>query len=187
MQTSPEAVVFSGNSWFLLTLHSNKFIQEISECLSWKQMISRNTLRELFIYTLMATLPSFYSCRRQLDSLHVPFCCENLSLFVAIEMWRSSSCAVTDFSMALPAHSGPRPLIQFRNHFYVDDRTPWPSNQSVARPLPKHMTTQTHNKRIYTSNIHASSGIRTHDPGVRVSEGSSCIRPRGYFEQRGNR
>jgi hypothetical protein len=33
--------------------------------------------------------------------------------------------------MALPAHSEPWPLIQFRNH-------PWTSDQPVARPLPKH-------------------------------------------------
>jgi hypothetical protein len=41
-------------------------------------------------------------------------------------------------TMALPAHSGPRPPIQFRNHFFTDGRTPWTSDQPVARPLPKH-------------------------------------------------
>jgi hypothetical protein len=54
------------------------------------------------------------------------------------------------FSMALPAHSGPRPLIQFRDHFYTDGMTPWSSDQPVARPLSKHRTTQTQNKRIHT-------------------------------------
>jgi hypothetical protein len=53
--------------------------------------------------------------------------------------------------MALPAHSGPRPLIQFRNHFFTDGRTPWTSDQPVARPLPKHRTTQTQNKRAKLS------------------------------------
>jgi hypothetical protein len=45
-------------------------------------------------------------------------------------------------------------------------RTPWTSDQHVARPLPKHRTTQTKNKRIHTPNIHALSGIRIHDPSV---------------------
>jgi hypothetical protein len=87
------------------------------------------------------------------------------------------------FSMALPAHSGPRPLIQFRNHFYTDGRTPCTSDQPVARPLPKHRTTWTQNKRIHTPNIHALSGIRAHDPSVRASEDSSCLRPRGYCDR----
>jgi hypothetical protein len=42
-------------------------------------------------------------------------------------------------------------------------RTPWASDQFVARLLPKHRTAQTQNKQIYTPNIHAPSGIRTHD------------------------
>jgi hypothetical protein len=40
----------------------------------------------------------------------------------------------------------------------------------------------THNK---TLNIHALSGIRTHGPGVRASEDSSCLRPRGYRDRLG--
>jgi hypothetical protein len=38
-------------------------------------------------------------------------------------------------------------LRHFRNHFYTDGRTPWTSDQPVARPLPTHRTTQTQNKR----------------------------------------
>jgi hypothetical protein len=56
--------------------------------------------------------------------------------------------------------------------------------QSVTRPLPKHRTTQTQNKRIHTSNIHALSRIRTHDPSVRASADSSCLRPLGYCDRR---
>jgi hypothetical protein len=59
-------------------------------------------------------------------------------------------CALVFFSMSLPAHSRPWPLIQFRDHFFTDSRTPWTSDQLVARPLPKHGTTQTQNKHIYT-------------------------------------
>jgi hypothetical protein len=35
--------------------------------------------------------------------------------------------------------------------FYTDDRAPWPSDQSVARPLPTHNTTHSQNKRRQTS------------------------------------
>jgi hypothetical protein len=95
----------------------------------------------------------------------------------------TGSVAYNFFSMALPAHSGPWPLIQFRNHFYTDGRTPWTSDQPVARPLPKHTTKQTQNKRIHTPNIHASSRNRAHDPSGRASEDSSCLRPRGYCDR----
>jgi hypothetical protein len=39
--------------------------------------------------------------------------------------------------------------FQFHDHF-TDGRTPWTSDQLVARPLPKHRTTQTQNKHIHT-------------------------------------
>jgi hypothetical protein len=53
--------------------------------------------------------------------------------------------------MALQPFVGPWPLLQFRNNFYTDGRAPWTSDQPVARPLPKHRTTQTKNKRTQTS------------------------------------
>jgi hypothetical protein len=55
---------------------------------------------------------------------------------------------------------GPWRLLQFRN-LYTDGRTPWTSDQSVARPLP------THRINAHTD-IHALSGTRTHDPSVRA-------------------
>jgi hypothetical protein len=45
--------------------------------------------------------------------------------------------------------------------FFTVGRTAWTSDQLVARPLPKHRTTQTQNKRIHTANIHALNGIQT--------------------------
>jgi hypothetical protein len=54
------------------------------------------------------------------------------------------------------------------------------SDQPVARPLPKHRKIHTQNKHIHIPNIHALSGIRTHDPGFRASEDSACLRPSGY-------
>jgi hypothetical protein len=62
--------------------------------------------------------------------------------------------------------------FQFHDHF-TDGRTPWTSNQLVARPLPKHRATQTQNKYIHISKIHSLCGIRTHDPGFRASEDST--------------
>jgi hypothetical protein len=41
--------------------------------------------------------------------------------------------------------------------------TLWPGDQPVSRPLPTHRTTRTQNKH---TDIHASSGIRIHDPSV---------------------
>jgi hypothetical protein len=67
--------------------------------------------------------------------------------------------------------------------FSTDGRTPWTSVQLVARPLPKHRTTQTQNKLINTQNIHALSEIRTHSPSVRASEYSSFLRPYGYCDR----
>jgi hypothetical protein len=48
-------------------------------------------------------------------------------------------------SMALQPFVGPWPLLQYRNHFYTDGRTPWTSDQ----PLPTHRTSQTRNKRTH--------------------------------------
>jgi hypothetical protein len=38
------------------------------------------------------------------------------------------------------------------------------------------------NKHIRIPNIHALSGIQTHDPSVRVSKDSSCLRLHGYCD-----
>jgi hypothetical protein len=54
---------------------------------------------------------------------------------------------------------------------YTVGVTPLTWDQPVARLLPTHRT-RTHNKH---TNIHALSGIRTHDPSVRASEDSSCV------------
>jgi hypothetical protein len=71
--------------------------------------------------------------------------------------------------------------FQFHDHF-TDGRTPWTSDQLVARPLPKHRT-QTQNKHIHTPNIHALCEIRAHNPSFRACEGSSCRRPLGCCDR----
>jgi hypothetical protein len=86
--------------------------------------------------------------------------------------------------MALQLFVGPWPLIHFRNLFYTDGMTHWTSDQPVKRPLPIHRTTQTQKKNAHNTDIYALSEIRTHNPNVRASEDSSCLRQRGYCDRR---
>jgi hypothetical protein len=50
----------------------------------------------------------------------------------------------------------------------------------TSRPLLTHRTTQ--HKKTRTR-IHASSGIRIHDPCVRAVEDSTCLRQRGHWDR----
>jgi hypothetical protein len=58
-------------------------------------------------------------------------------------------------------------------------------DRPIARLLPTRRTTQTQNKR--TQDIHASSGIRAHDPSIRAGEDGSCLSPRGHCDVPGIR
>jgi hypothetical protein len=51
-------------------------------------------------------------------------------------------------------------------------------DQPVAKPVPTYKTTQTH------KNMHASSGIGTHDLSVGAGEDSSCLGTRGNCDRR---
>jgi hypothetical protein len=83
--------------------------------------------------------------------------------------------------MALQLIVGPWSLIQFLN-LYTVGRSPWTGDQPVGRPLPTHRTTQTQNIHTHTD-IHALSGIRTHDHKFRASEDSSCLTASGHCER----
>jgi hypothetical protein len=76
--------------------------------------------------------------------------------------------------MALPAHSRPWPLIQFRT------QTVGLLGRVISPSHGLYLNTGQHKHRInaytHTPNIHALSGIRTHDD-------SSCLRPRGYCDR----
>jgi hypothetical protein len=52
-------------------------------------------------------------------------------------------------------------LLQFRNLFYTDGRTPWTGDQPVTRPVPTHRTAQTQNKRtqIFVPRVEFKSTI----------------------------
>jgi hypothetical protein len=47
---------------------------------------------------------------------------------------------------------GPWPRFPFHDHF-TDGRTPWASNQLVARPLPKYRTTEKQNKHTHETSM----------------------------------
>jgi hypothetical protein len=57
-------------------------------------------------------------------------------------------------------------------------RTPWTGDQPVQG---RYLYTEQHKHRI-NADIHASSGIRTHDPSVRADEECSGLRPRGHCD-----
>jgi hypothetical protein len=82
------------------------------------------------------------------------------------------------------AHSERRPLIQFRNHF---SQTVGLLGRVISPSQGCYINTGQHKHRInaytHTPNIHASSGIRAHDPSVRASEDSSWLRLRGCCDQ----
>jgi hypothetical protein len=90
--------------------------------------------------------------------------------------------AYSYFSLLLLPLWSIRLIYQFLDHF-TDNRTPWMGDQLIARPLPKHRTTQTQNKRIHTPNIHDLCGIQTYYLGFQASEDSACLGPLGYHDQ----
>jgi hypothetical protein len=78
-------------------------------------------------------------------------------------------------------------LLDIRRFFsflmlYTVGRTPWTGDQPIARPRYLHTE---HKQRInaHNTDIHALSGIRTHDPNFRASEDSSCLRLRDHYDR----
>jgi hypothetical protein len=57
----------------------------------------------------------------------------------------------------------------------------WGISPSQGRYL--HTKQHRHRLKAHNTDIHDLSGIRTHDPSVRVSEDSSCLRPRGHCDR----
>jgi hypothetical protein len=106
--------------------------------------------------------------------------CKNKKSFksgCADELW-THNMELHFFSLALQSPWALAFVFQFH-----DGRSPWTSDQLVARPLPKHRTLQTQNKHIHTPNIHILCGIRIHDPSFRESEDSTCLTPLGYCDR----
>jgi hypothetical protein len=57
---------------------------------------------------------------------------------------------------------------------------PWTGDQPDAEPVATQDNTTQKNGDTY---IHASSGIRIHDPSVRAVEDSMCPRRRGHWDR----
>jgi hypothetical protein len=93
-----------------------------------------------------------------------------------------SSISFIHSSMALQPFVGSWPLLQFRNLF---TQTVGLLGQVISPSEGRYLHTEQHKHRINAHrNINALSGIRTHDPSVRASEDSSCLRPRGHCQRR---
>jgi hypothetical protein len=102
-----------------------------------------------------------------------------LSLQKVIPPFIGYSLFIHSFINGSTALVGPRPLLRFRNLFYTNGRSPWTSDQPVARPLHTHRTTQTRHKCTQTSM--PWMGFEPTNP---ASEDSSCLRPCGHCDRR---
>jgi hypothetical protein len=73
-------------------------------------------------------------------------------------------------------------LFNFSLDLYTIGRTPWMSDrpQKASTLIQNNTNTE---KRAHTPNIHALSGIRTHDHSVRASEDSSGLRLLGHCDR----
>jgi hypothetical protein len=84
------------------------------------------------------------------------------------------------FSMAFPAHSGPKTLVQFRNHY---SHKVGLLGRVISPSQSRYLNIRQHKQNKHTPNIHTPSGIRTHYPSIRVSKDNSCLRPHGYCDR----
>jgi hypothetical protein len=57
--------------------------------------------------------------------------------------------------------------------------------RGISPSQGRYLHTEQHKRRInaHNTDIHALSGIRTHDPCVRATQDSSCLRPRGNCDR----
>jgi hypothetical protein len=55
--------------------------------------------------------------------------------------------------------------------------------REISQSQGLYLYTEQHKHRITHTDIHALNGIRTHDPSVRASEDTSCLRPRGHCDR----
>jgi hypothetical protein len=93
--------------------------------------------RPLFIWNITLRRPDPVYLRIY-SSIYISIhSCLNQSINLSIYLWLYSPC-------------GPLPFFQVLN-LYTVGRIPWAGDQHIARPLPTHTATQTHNKCIQTS------------------------------------
>jgi hypothetical protein len=84
--------------------------------------------------------------------------------------------------MALqPSLLGPGLFFSF---VIIFTQTVGPLGRVISPSQGRYLHTRQHKHRIdANTDIHALSGIRTNDPSVRASEGSSCLRLRGHRDR----
>jgi hypothetical protein len=80
---------------------------------------------------------------------------------------------------------GPWPLFSVLWSFL---QTVWLLGRGISPTQDRCLNTEQHKQHkhrinIHTPNIHAFCGTGTHDPGFRMSEDSSCLRPLGYCDR----
>jgi hypothetical protein len=81
--------------------------------------------------------------------------------------------------MVLQPFVGPRPLLQLLILFFTQSVRLLGGVSSPSQG--RYLHTGQHKHRINAhANIHALSGIRTHDPSDQGSKDSSCLRPHGH-------
>jgi hypothetical protein len=91
-------------------------------------------------------------------------------------------CSFIYSSMALQPSVEPWPLLQFRNFF---TQTVGFLGRVISPFQGRYLHTGQHKHRIKAhTDIHVWSGIRTHDPRVRASEDSSCLRLLSHCDRR---
>jgi hypothetical protein len=56
-------------------------------------------------------------------------------------------------------------------------------SRGISPSQCRYLHTEQQNTELTYTDIHATSGIRTHDPSVRRGEDSSWLRPRGHCDQ----
>jgi hypothetical protein len=79
-------------------------------------------------------------------------------------------------------YRAPWHLLQFRNHFFTQTVGLLGRVISPSQGRYLHTGQAKHRIKAYTD-IHALRGIRTHDLSARMSEDSSCLRPRGHCDR----
>jgi hypothetical protein len=101
------------------------------------------------------------------------------AVFARLILWNRGTFSPSNhkvffFSLALQLPWALAFNFQFHDYF-TDGRTPWTSDQLVARPLPKHMTTQTQNKHIYIYIYQTSTSCVGFEPKIQASERAKTV------------
>jgi hypothetical protein len=85
-------------------------------------------------------------------------------------------------SMALQPFVGHWPLFQFLDPI-LSRYDPLDGGSACRKASTYTQKIIKHRINAHKTDMHALSGIRTHDPSVRASEDSSCIRQRGHCDR----